>query len=172
LILFGLLLLSSHFKSSTAFGNWTKGLLSNSVPRVLESYRDVTLAMKNTIHIDLQNHLTFFSPILMFQESIKSLTRVVQVFGTLHWAHLVDLSIILLILRTYRGVFKKIFSITHRATDDFNSSLLGSMQTPIAYTLYYGPFLYMLDLAALVLHSAGFQFHLKVSTLLYCTRSL
>ena len=118
-------------------------------------------AWKN-IPTDLYSHLSFFSPILILRKFVQSVPNALKIFQQLHWIYILDLLLICGSLAVYRPLFYQFFKWTHKPTDNYRKSLFGHLERPLSYTMYYGPFLYLIDFLSILFHNLGFEFHLKV----------
>lgn len=94
-------------------------------------------------------------------EEIKTLVNLRDVF----WMSMLILS--------YRKVFRMLFQVFHsyplpaflakhrHVKTSYEHSLLGHLEQPFGYMLWFPPFLYLVDLLSIALAYLGFQFHIK-----------
>ena len=130
--------------------------LTSSPPLLLEK-------LWGNLPSDLYAHLSFFSPILIIQGFIQSVPKTLTIFRQLHWIYILDILLICGSLAVYRPLFYLLFKWTHKPTDNYRKSLFGHLERPLSYTMYYGPFLYLIDFFSILFHNLGFEFHLKVN---------
>ena len=122
--------------------------------------------MKDTLSVELQNHLSFFSPVAGLQKLIHSIPQMWKVISQFHWFVLVDLAVVFFITQNYKRallfVFHKLNSLRGDKAVPYSESLLGYLDRPISYAVYYLPFLYSLDFITLFIHTLGIDYYIKV----------
>ena len=75
-----------------------------------------------------------------------------------------DLLLMSALIVTHKLILRAVYEITHlnrKSRPEYQNSLFGFIEPSVSLAVLYIPFLYMVDISAIVLHALGCTFHLK-----------
>lgn len=143
---------------------------TQSTQRTLQSWRAVASDVDDKEILQLPNEAVTRSPLISsFVIQLKSMFngrshegRLLDQIGQL--MSLTDVIIMVALIFSYKPALKMIHKTVHAFSKErpsYEKSLLGYLEDPVKYLVYFPPFLYLADVIVLMIHFTGIDFHIK-----------